>query len=85
MAKKRVPLIETRKKTARQLEDEGDIGAARKSIADTGAHISWKDLKAELGVGRGRPQRKFGALKGAVVVPDSFFEPLPKRELAGWK
>jgi len=31
------------------------------------------------------PQRKFGALKGAVVVPDSFFEPLSKRELANWK
>ena len=36
-------------------------------------------------VGNGPSQRKFRALKGAVVVPDSFFDPLPKRELAHWK
>jgi prevent-host-death family protein len=36
-------------------------------------------------VGQRRPGRKFGALKGVLVVPDSFFEPLPKRELAAWK
>ncbi|MEK7403259.1 MAG: type II toxin-antitoxin system prevent-host-death family antitoxin [Gemmatimonadota bacterium] len=32
-----------------------------------------------------RPRRRFGALKGVVVVPGSFFEPLPKRELDAWK
>lgn len=29
-------------------------------------------------------RRKFGALAGAVVVPDSFFEPLPDDMLAPW-
>ncbi len=28
--------------------------------------------------------RRFGALKGRVVVDDSFFEPLPEKELAAW-
>jgi len=31
------------------------------------------------------PKRAFGALKGSVQVPKSFFEPLSKRELAGWE
>lgn len=31
------------------------------------------------------PRRKFGALKGMVKVPDSFFEPLPASELNHWK
>lgn len=30
------------------------------------------------------PQRKFGALAGLVLVPDSFFEQLPDDELASW-
>ena len=29
--------------------------------------------------------RVFGALRGKVVVDDSFFEPLPKEELAAWE
>jgi prevent-host-death family protein len=32
-----------------------------------------------------RPARTFGALKGKLVVPDSFFEPLPVEELAAWE
>ena len=32
-----------------------------------------------------KPKRAFGALKGAVAVTDAFFEPLSKRELAGWE
>ncbi len=31
-----------------------------------------------------RPKRQFGALKGKVVVPDSFFDPLPDDELDAW-
>jgi antitoxin (DNA-binding transcriptional repressor) of toxin-antitoxin stability system len=31
------------------------------------------------------PARRFGALKGAVEVTPSFFEPLPHDELARWK
>ncbi|HEX9940060.1 MAG TPA: type II toxin-antitoxin system prevent-host-death family antitoxin [Longimicrobium sp.] len=31
------------------------------------------------------PQRRFGALKGELVVPDEFFDPLPADELAVWE
>jgi prevent-host-death family protein len=31
------------------------------------------------------PRRKFGALKGKLVVDDRFFDPLPERELAAWE
>ncbi|HEU4562322.1 MAG TPA: hypothetical protein VFS20_31115, partial [Longimicrobium sp.] len=31
------------------------------------------------------PQRRFGALKGELKVPDAVFEPLPRDELALWK
>jgi prevent-host-death family protein len=31
-----------------------------------------------------RPKRNFGSLKGQVVVPDSFFDPLSEDELEGW-
>ncbi|HET7464373.1 MAG TPA: type II toxin-antitoxin system prevent-host-death family antitoxin [Longimicrobium sp.] len=31
------------------------------------------------------PRRQFGALKGELVVPDEFFEPLPDDELAAWE
>ncbi len=31
------------------------------------------------------PQRKFGAYKGIIAVPGSFFEPLPDAELAAWE
>ncbi len=30
-------------------------------------------------------KREFGALKGRMVVPDSFFEPLPESELEAWE
>ncbi|GMV40331.1 MAG: hypothetical protein AMXMBFR64_20470 [Myxococcales bacterium] len=29
--------------------------------------------------------RRFGALKGMIVVDDVFFEPLPDEELAAWE
>jgi hypothetical protein len=29
--------------------------------------------------------RKFGAYKGQLTVPDSFFEPLPEAELKAWE
>ena len=29
--------------------------------------------------------RKFGAMKGRIKVPASFFEPLPEAELAAWE
>ena len=32
---------------------------------------------------RGRPQP--GAFKGKVVLPDSFFDPLPEEELKAWE
>lgn len=31
------------------------------------------------------PKRQFGAMRGEVVVPASFFDPLPADELAGWE
>lgn len=31
------------------------------------------------------PRRAFGALKGTLKVPDSFFEPLPPDELDHWR
>lgn len=31
-----------------------------------------------------RPVRRFGALKGKISVPDSFFDPLPDEELDAW-
>ncbi|MGQ0650109.1 MAG: type II toxin-antitoxin system Phd/YefM family antitoxin [Gemmatimonadaceae bacterium] len=31
------------------------------------------------------PKRAFGALKGRVVVPDEFFEPLSDAELKRWE
>lgn len=30
------------------------------------------------------PRREFGALRGKLVVPPEFFEPLPDDELVGW-
>ena len=30
------------------------------------------------------PRRQRGSLEGVVVVPDSFFDPLPPEELDGW-
>lgn len=32
-----------------------------------------------------RPKRQFGSLKGQIVVPDSFFDPLPDEELDAWE
>lgn len=29
--------------------------------------------------------RKFGALRGKVTLDDTFFDPLPEAELAGWE
>ena len=31
------------------------------------------------------PERKFGALRGKLVVDDSFFDPLPEEELVAWE
>lgn len=31
------------------------------------------------------PRRRFGALRGKLVVDDTFFEPLPDEELAAWE
>ncbi|HEX6746289.1 MAG TPA: type II toxin-antitoxin system prevent-host-death family antitoxin [Longimicrobium sp.] len=36
-------------------------------------------------VNRAEPQRKPGTLKGELVVPDEFFEPLPQDELEAWE
>ena len=30
-------------------------------------------------------KRRFGALRGALVIGPEFFEPLPERELAAWE
>ena len=30
-------------------------------------------------------KRQFGAMEGRLVVPDSFFEPLPETELEAWE
>ena len=31
-----------------------------------------------------QPRRQRGSLEGQVIVPDSFFDPLPPDELEGW-
>lgn len=31
-----------------------------------------------------RPKWQFGMLEGKIVVPDSFFDPLPEEELDAW-
>ena len=31
------------------------------------------------------PERRFGALRGKLVIDDSFFDPLPDEELAAWE
>lgn len=36
-------------------------------------------------VNTAEPQRKPGTLKGELVVPDEFFDPLPADELAAWE
>ena len=36
-------------------------------------------------IDRVEPARKFGALRGKLVVDDSFFEPLPESELDAWE
>jgi prevent-host-death family protein len=35
-------------------------------------------------VNRPVPDRKFGALRGRLIVNDTFFDPLPEAELAAW-
>jgi prevent-host-death family protein len=36
-------------------------------------------------VDRPVPERKFGALRGKLIVNDTFFDPLPEAELAAWE
>jgi prevent-host-death family protein len=36
-------------------------------------------------LGHDQPERRFGALKGKLVVPDEFFDPLPADELDAWE
>jgi len=36
-------------------------------------------------VDRPLPERKFGALRGKLVVDDAFFDPLPEAELTAWE
>ena len=36
-------------------------------------------------VNQPEPKRQFGALKGKLVVPDEFFDPLPPEELDAWE
>ena len=36
-------------------------------------------------IAAGRPQRKFGAMKGRASTGPGFFEPLPEPELAAWE
>ena len=31
-----------------------------------------------------QPKREFGALKGQLMVPDEFFDPLPDDEMEAW-
>ena len=42
------------------------------------------DPVARLVSAKPRGVRRFGALKGQLVVDDSFFDPLPDDELAAW-
>jgi len=32
-----------------------------------------------------QPKRQFGVLRGKLVIPDSFFDPLPPEELDAWE
>jgi antitoxin (DNA-binding transcriptional repressor) of toxin-antitoxin stability system len=36
-------------------------------------------------VNRPIPERKFGALRGKLIVDDTFFDPLSEAELAAWE
>jgi len=36
-------------------------------------------------VTQAHPERKFGALRGKLIVDDDFLEPLPDDELAAWE
>lgn len=36
-------------------------------------------------VGEPKPARRFGSLAGKLLVPESFFEPLPDAELRSWE
>ena len=38
-----------------------------------------------VGIGGQRGKRQFGALRGRIVVDESFFERLPENELARWE
>ncbi len=46
---------------------------------------SGKPVARLVGYRRGRPVRRFGALKGRLTVDDSFFDPLPEAELEAWE
>jgi prevent-host-death family protein len=35
--------------------------------------------------GKAAPKRKFGAFKGRISIPGTFFEPLPAHELDAWE
>ncbi len=35
--------------------------------------------------GKAAPKRKFGAFKGRISIPDTFFEPLSAHELDAWE
>lgn len=58
-----------------RVEDGEEVVIARngKPVARLVAHRS----------GKGR--RRFGALRGRLVVDDRFFDPLPESELASWE
>jgi antitoxin (DNA-binding transcriptional repressor) of toxin-antitoxin stability system len=56
--------------------------------------VRWQDVVIARGkrplvrlvpVDRPLPERKFGALRGKLIVDDTFFELLPEAELAAWE
>ena len=59
------------------------------AMAESGEEIVIaRDGKAvALLAGYGEPtgSRRFGAMRGRIVVDDAFFEPLPDDELAAWE
>jgi len=70
-------------------------------MSQTSKHVTIRQAKSDLSrlieralrgeevvivpVNRPEARRKFGAFKGKVRVPASFFKPMPEEELAAWE
>lgn len=59
------------------------------ALAEAGEEVviarGGKPVARLVSIAEPRPVRRFGAMRGRITVDDSFFEPLPEAELAGWE